>query len=1001
MKSLFTLAFVVAAHCLYAQPAPPQRKIDSLEAQLEEKITDHQKALTLGALAGLYININIDSSSRLIEEAASLYNPPERDTAVVRLLYNYTEALQSHRKRDLQYVYLLKARRIAEKFASPSKLKRAILSELSDYYHDQHHLDSTLFYDQQALKNAVDTLERIIDLKRVGLSHNDMGNTVTALECYLGALRLLEKFEHPRQKAAVLNNLGILYEDDGDNAKAEEYYQEAMKIHKEMNNADGIVRVLLNLGIVYDHEDEHKKALDCFAEAEALLKQNPSLPPFRTTVLHLNTGAALDHAGRFAESLPRFYKAMEGFKEVNDYYGIALAHRHIGEALYDLERYAEAEKNEVLTLKLAKEHGYSELEKQAYFDLFRIYEKTGQYKKGFEYQGRYLHIQDSLSSRERRSKLGLLEKEYELSHKENENQKLVQENEIQKIQASADQTTRTALGTTLGVFILLAVMTAVGYYRTKAKNNLLAAQKAKIEASNELITLQSQQLEEAAKAKSRFFANVSHELRTPVTLINGMLEMMQEHAAASKSNEMMDIALSNSRRLHSLVNEVLDLSRLEASKTVLQKKNIKLLPLLNRMIYAFESLLVKKDIELRYDATDLEGVHLDLDEDKFEKIINNLMYNAMKFNRDGGWIKVEGTLSDGKDAIVVRISDSGVGIAESDLVHIFERFYQSNSTVSKNAQGIGIGLSLVKEFTALHGGEVSVASKVNEGSVFTVHIPIRHETLPEFAGDAAADEIAVADGFSFEGYDKPPVVLVAEDNEEMRFYLKEIFENKVTIHEAAHGREALKWLKTNSPDLIISDVMMPEMDGYEFLQQLKSNETQKNIPVIMLTARASEEDLLHGLSLGVDDYIIKPFNAKELKIRVRNLLMNQVTRRQWKSKPVEKDEQPEVVTEDKIFLQKAEEFVTLRAGDPTLGIPDLADHLSLSERQLYRRCGLLTGMTPAQLIKDIRLKIAFRLLSERKVTKISALATEVGFDNSAYFSRQFLERFGKKPIELL
>jgi DNA-binding response OmpR family regulator len=195
--------------------------------------------------------------------------------------------------------------------------------------------------------------------------------------------------------------------------------------------------------------------------------------------------------------------------------------------------------------------------------------------------------------------------------------------------------------------------------------------------------------------------------------------------------------------------------------------------------------------------------------------------------------------------------------------------------------------------------------------------------------------------------------------------------------------------------------MMPEMDGYEFLGQLKNNVILKNIPVVMLTARASEEDLLHGLSLGVDDYITKPFNAKELKIRVHNLLTNQRIRKEWQVKPVDAAEEIAEVTEDEAFLRKAEQFVSERAENALLGIADLADHMAMSERQLYRKCGLLIGMTPGHLIKEIRLKIAYKLLADRKVTKVSELASRVGFDNIAYFSRQFLERFGKRPADLL
>jgi DNA-binding response OmpR family regulator len=250
----------------------------------------------------------------------------------------------------------------------------------------------------------------------------------------------------------------------------------------------------------------------------------------------------------------------------------------------------------------------------------------------------------------------------------------------------------------------------------------------------------------------------------------------------------------------------------------------------------------------------------------------------------------------------------------------------------------------------------------------------------------------------------PSLILIVEDNAEMRFFLRHVLGTGIDIAEAGNGREALRWLNDHTPDLIISDVMMPHMDGYQFLSALKSSEQWRSIPVIMVTSRSSEQDLLHGLSLGVDDYIVKPFNEKELKIRIFNLLSNQRMRKEWLMKQVEKDNAPAIVEEPDdrtAFIEQVQKFVEERAAYSTLGITDLADHLAMSERQLYRKCGLITGLTPANLIKEIRLKIAYKMLLDKRVSKITELASMVGFENSAYFSRQFFERYGKKPVEFL
>jgi signal transduction histidine kinase/DNA-binding response OmpR family regulator len=653
--------------------------------------------------------------------------------------------------------------------------------------------------------------------------------------------------------------------------------------------------------------------------------------------------------------------------------------------------YRKAEKEALIALDWDRANGYGELVKESYRELSRIYAASGQFGKAFEFQDRYLEILDSLNSSERRAKFAQLEKSFEFAAQEKRRGDLERENEIYLAQVQADRKARIYF--TVGILVLTAavILAVVAYRRTRSQNLLLNQQNKKIED-------QAQQINEAAKAKSRFFANVSHELRTPVTLLNGMLELMQESPASNGTPRKLDIALVSSRRLQGMLDEVLDLSRVEVGELKLSRAPRELFPLLNRIVFAFESLTLRKNLTLDYKADAIEGLVIDIDEDKFEKVINNLIYNAIKFNRDGGWIRI--TAERTETSVVIQVADSGVGIPEKELPFVFDRFFQSASTDKLTSQGIGIGLSLVREFTELHGGDVTVSSRLHEGSCFTVQFPVVPTGID---GAEIMEDTQELPDVNFNSFSRQPRILIVEDNDEMRYYLKEVLGDGVVITEARHGYEALERLKTMTPDLIISDVMMPEMDGPELLTRLKNSDAYRGIPVVMLTARASEEDLLHGLSLGVDDYIVKPFNARELKIRVRNLIANQEIRREWSSKPEEADEKitPAGLAEDQVFMNKIIAFVEKHADDTRLAIGDLCEHFAISERQLYRKAATLTGMTPALLIKEIRMKIANRLLLERKVVKVSELAKRVGFENSSYFSRQFQERFGKRPTEFL
>src|SRR6185369_115303 len=300
-----------------------------------------------------------------------------------------------------------------------------------------------------------------------------------------------------------------------------------------------------------------------------------------------------------------------------------------------------------------------------------------QFEKAFRYKKRYHRMNDSISNKDRASKLGLLDKEYEIAQREGEKQRLEKKNELHTAQARVDKVTRIGLVAGLGVFVVASLLAYLAYQRTKSKNQLLAKQKEEIEAANAVIVKQSEELQEASRTKSRFFANVSHELRTPVTLITGMLDLMEKETPPSILPKM-SIALNNSRRLQTLVDEVLDLSRLEVEKVELKKSSKEISSLLHRIVFSFDSLFESKKIKIEYDDARLNGVWVALDEDKFEKVINNLLYNAIKFNHEGGLIKVEGELDKLKEHVIIRVIDSGIGIPEKDIPHIFDRFYQSD-----------------------------------------------------------------------------------------------------------------------------------------------------------------------------------------------------------------------------------------------------------------------------------------------------------------------------------
>jgi signal transduction histidine kinase/DNA-binding response OmpR family regulator len=922
----------------------------------------------------------IDSLKSIV---ADVQHGEKADTTAIRLICGLARELADAGESVLARQYLVTARHMRSPGVSIPRYNAMVLRGLFDLqYWFFTDYDSCRYYAQQWVDAAPDSTDRAWAYIELGVSYSELGNHIKALECYHTAHALLQLPQADRWMLHHLhNNLGMLYADERELKKAETYFLQALQYAQASKIPAADLPELNNLSVLYIWMGRYDQALKYLALAAERLPLKKD--PWSNANNVLNTGNALTLSGKPAAGLAKYRQALSMFGELKEEYKVASLHRLMAEAYRLQGRYGEAEREALLTLTWEHREGYGELAKESYAELYKIYGATHRYDKAFEYQGKYLAVIDSLNSAERRTRFGLLEKNFEIVQQEQVREKLEHENERYIALASVDRITRWSLA---GGALLLGIggLTAWGAYRRSQRQN------RKIEE-------QAHELRQAAEVKTRFFANVSHELRTPVTLLNGMLELMQEDPAHPGNAMKMEIALSNSRRLHQMLNDVLDLSRVEASQWTLSAKPVEILSLLNRVVLAFESLIVRRNLILRYHPHGLEGIVIQIDEDKFEKIINNLIYNAIKFNREGGWVDVHADRTD-KD-LVITVADSGTGIPEKDLPCVFDRFYQSATTAALNAYGIGIGLSLVREFVELHGGEVSVTSRLNEGSSFIVRLPVIPGDRVTETVEAADDSIDVA----FAALDEKPVVLIVEDNDEMRFYLKEILGPQVAIAEARHGREALQWLKTRKPHVIISDVMMPEMDGYAFLAHLKQSAEYRPIPVVMLTARSGEEDMLHGLSLGVDDYMVKPFNARELSIRIYNLLVNQKIRQEWRQKPPEPgDPAPEGDTaQDREFLQKIQAFVEENIGNMDLGVINLSDYLAMSERQVYRKAATLTGMTPAQLIKEIRLRLAYRLLQERQVTKVSDLAKRVGFDNATYFSKQFFQRYGKRPAEYL
>jgi signal transduction histidine kinase/DNA-binding response OmpR family regulator len=527
---------------------------------------------------------------------------------------------------------------------------------------------------------------------------------------------------------------------------------------------------------------------------------------------------------------------------------------------------------------------------------------------------------------------------------------------------------------------------------------------------------EANKLQELDNLKSKFFANISHEFRTPLTLILGPITKFIDKSSNEDDKKQYSLIQRNALRLQRLINQLLDLSRLEAGKLKLNAHKTDIVQFTKTITAAFESHAERRNIRLVLD-TSLKDLEIMMDRDKYEKILTNLLSNAFKFSEDDTAItitmeKIEDSLNRYKEGqCCVKVIDEGEGIPNDKISRIFDRFYQVDSDSTREQEGSGIGLALIKELVELHQGTITVKSQPAQGSVFTVCLPLGKEHLAE------KDIIKIpVDEIEIENYDisrnsvpdQPsenfidenlPLLLIVEDNMDVQNYLAGILEREYNLIFAANGQQGINQALKSIPDLIVSDVMMPGMDGFEMCAKIKNDRATSHIPVILLTARSGQESLLTGLNTGADDYLTKPFNARELLVRIHNLIEQRKRLQEMFNRlnpfTLEKFD---VGENDRSFLGKAILIINKNISNSDFNTDCFASQIALSRAQLFRKLKSLTGKSVSEFIRHVRLQRAADLLS-RKQGNVSEVAFEVGFNNLSNFSENFKKQFGVLPSE--
>ena len=525
----------------------------------------------------------------------------------------------------------------------------------------------------------------------------------------------------------------------------------------------------------------------------------------------------------------------------------------------------------------------------------------------------------------------------------------------------------------------------------------------------EIEKIRHEQDQQISEMKFQFFTNISHEFRTPLTLIFAPLKELIQKAEAYKIQdealEKIQMVFKNTNQLMKLINQLLDFRKAESENLKLVARNLDIEEFIKEVCYPFYELAKIRDIKFQIEST-LRKKEIWFDRDKMEMIINNLVSNAFKFNKTEGFVRI--TIEENTEDVIIKVADGGKGIPASAIDHVFERFYQVNN--GENIGSTGIGLALVKYLVELHKGTIEVESELGKGTEFRLSLKKGkdHLNAEQLFGNESESMIFVREGTALNRYlprrnkkkiDTDTCILIIEDNPEVNQYLVTLLETQYCVETAFNGEEGFTKAVELIPDIIISDVMMPEMDGFELCKKVRANNLTATVPIILLTAKSADQYKLMGIQTGADDYISKPFDPDYLIEKVQKLLYSQAKLKKQYSKSIRLDPSDIQIEEsDEVFLKNCISIIEKNLQNDSFSAETLSTALKISSSSLYRKLKSLTNLSSAEFIRSIRIKRAAQLLQDKNKT-VSEVAYEVGFNDMKNFRHVFYKYFKCSPTE--
>ncbi|MBA3680862.1 MAG: response regulator [Bacteroidetes bacterium] len=870
------------------------------------------------------------------------------------------------RARSILYVFLF-VLRTASLFSQETDLKK--LDTLANHTFLNKKYDSSIVAAEELLiraKKANSNYYVISALFHKASVLTQLNKEKEAADLLYEALKLCSDTTEDFLKAGIYNELAVLTFHRNNPGIAKSYYREEIKIRKQMKDDYRVANGLLNLSTMYRRLGETDSSALLLNEVGPLAKKinYPEL------FAHYYQGKGAQWQTIHNADSAEFYylKALSYWKTLNNKKDEMIPLFNLG-LIYHLKNdFKQALENYLQVEKITEEYELDSYKLTLYGNLAEVYYDLKDFKRSAEYFRKHIETSNAGQKKEMSDYTARLDRQFKIEKNE------IVQRQKEEIAAQTlkieEQNRRIYLSIIAIVLVAGILLVLLFYYNFKKRLNI------KIE-----------------EAKKKFFSNVVHEIRTPLSMIQAPLKLLKTKISTPDELQNIELAERNIKRLNELVNQMLDISKIDSVKYKLNETFGDIEVFFNQLISAYTKVAVEKNIGILPTFAIINKVAF-FDKDALEKITGNLLGNAIKYTKNNNQVGIDVFTEETEQGIKLTISvwDTGVGISQKDQENIFNRFYRSEKTAA-STKGVGIGLSLVKELVEIQNGIITVKSNEGKGSTFTVIITLKAK---EERLILKTPELSAING------DLDQILIVEDDTDILEFNTSYLEQNKFKVLKARNGKEAIELLEKTLPDLIISDLMMPELDGIGLLKAVKNNAQSNHIPVIILSAKASPEARLEALKLGAQGYLAKPFLPEELLSVVTNQL-EILSKRKTEFK--ELIAQPEKKAEEKFigtepYTQKLFALIFKHLDDPELSVEKLADLMATNRSHFQRKVKTITGLSPSEIIKTIRLEKANELLLSKN-GNITEVAYQTGFSSQSYFTKCYTQHFGISPTQML